>query len=60
MVPNPNIERVRKIKDALITQKKLAQLTGISEIRLSRGLNHEFEFTKEELTKIALILRIKL
>lgn len=60
MVPNPGIERVRKIKDALITQKKLAQLTGIGEVRLSRGLNNEFEFTKEELTKIGLILRIKL
>lgn len=60
LVPNPNIEKIRKIKDALITQKKLSQLTGIGEVRLSRGLNHEIEFTKDELTIIALTLRIKL
>jgi transcriptional regulator with XRE-family HTH domain len=60
IVPNPNIDRIKKIKEALITQKRLAYLTGINEVRLSRGLNNEFEFTKDELTKIAKALRIKL
>jgi len=54
------MDSIDKIKEALITQKKLSRLTGINEVRLSRGLNRDFEFTRQELTKIALILRIKL
>lgn len=49
---------VSKIKDALITQKKLAQLSGINEVRLSRCLNREVDFTQEELDTIYKILRI--
>lgn len=59
-VSEESISVANKIKNAIMTQKRLAQLTGIGEVRLSRGLNHEIDFTKEELTKIALILRIKL
>ena len=51
---------IRKIKDALITQKKLAQLTGINEIRLSRALNGEVDFNAEEITLIANTLNIEL
>lgn len=49
-----------RIKEALMSQKKLAKLTGINEVRLSRGINDELEFTKEELLSISEALGINL
>lgn len=50
----------QKIKDALMSQKKLARLTGINEVRLSRGINDELEFTPEEKMEIGKVLGITL
>jgi predicted XRE-type DNA-binding protein len=44
----------KKIKDALMTQKKLAEITGINQVRISVVLNSSTEhFTPEEIEKIA-------
>lgn len=48
-----------KIKAALITQKKLAKMTGIHEIRISCVLNGSLEFTDDEIKKIYKKLKIK-
>lgn len=49
-----------RIREAFMNQKKLAKLTGIDEIRMSRGLNGEIEFTKEEIHNIECALNIRL
>jgi predicted transcriptional regulator len=48
-----------KIRAALITQKKLAKMTGIHEVRISCVLNGSLEFTEEEIKKIFKALKIK-
>lgn len=50
----------QKIKDALMSQKKLARLTGINEVRLSRGINDELDFTPEEISSIEDVLGISI
>lgn len=50
----------QQIKDALMNQKKLAKVTGINEVRLSRGINDEIEFTADEKISIAMALGIDL
>lgn len=50
----------KKIKDALMTQKKLAKITGINEVRLSRGINGEVSFTHEEVLNLEVALNIRL
>lgn len=50
----------QQIKEALMSQKKLAKLTGINEVRLSRGINDELEFTADEKQLIASVLGIVL
>lgn len=54
------LDKVDKIKAALITQKVLAKKTGINEVRLSRCLNRELDFTPLEIVNIAKILRLNL
>ncbi len=49
----------KKIKAALITQKKLAQMTGIHEVRISCVLNGTLEFNEDEIKKIFKVLKIK-
>lgn len=50
-----------KIKQALMTQKKLSELTGIHPVRMSTVLNSSSQhFTDDELTKISLVLKIQL
>lgn len=49
-----------QIREALITQKKLAKLTGINEVRLSRGMRDELKFTPEEIASIEFALQIKI
>lgn len=53
-------QNLRVIKDALWTQKKLAIETDIHEVRLSRGLKGEVDFTEIELDKIATTLKVQL
>ena len=49
-----------KIKAALVTQKRLAKLTNIHEVRISCVLNSDtMEFTDEEIKKIYKVLKIK-
>lgn len=51
----------KKIRDALMTQKKLAEITGINQVRISVVLNSATEhFTPEELQSIAEALGITL
>jgi plasmid maintenance system antidote protein VapI len=47
-----------QIRQALMTQKKLAKITGIHEVRLSRGINDEIQFTTDELQLIEDALQI--
>lgn len=55
-----NAENYRaKIKAALITQKKLAKMTGIHEVRISCVLNGTLEFNEDEIKKIFKCLKIK-
>lgn len=49
-----------QIRSALMTQKKLSKLTGINEVRLSRGIRNEIEFTDAEKTSIEFALQIKI
>ena len=49
----------KKIKDALITQKRLAKMTGIHEVKISCVLNGTLEFSPEEIDKIYKALKIK-
>lgn len=49
----------KKIKDALITQKRLAKLTGIHEVKISCVLNGTLEFSDEEINKIYKALKLK-
>lgn len=51
-----NLTIGQQIKDALMTQKKLAKMTGIHEVRLSRAINDEIDLTSEEIDKINKIL----
>lgn len=51
-----NITIGQQIKEALMTQKKLAKMTGIHEVRLSRAINDEIDLTAEEIDKINKIL----
>ena len=48
-----------KIKAALITQKRLAKMTGIHEVKISCVLNGTLEFSDEEINKIYKALKIK-
>jgi len=48
-----------KIKAALITQKRLAKLTKIHEVRISCVLNGSLDFTEEEIKKIYKVLKIQ-
>ncbi len=49
-----------QIRGALITQKKLAKITGINEVRLSRGMRDELKFTPQEIQSIEFALQIKI
>jgi predicted transcriptional regulator len=48
-----------KIKAALITQKKLAKMTKIHEVRISCVLNGSLEFDDTEIDKIYKALKLK-
>lgn len=48
-----------KIKAALITQKKLAKMTRIHEVRISCVLNGSLEFDDTEIDKIYKVLKLK-
>jgi len=48
-----------KIKKALITQKRLAKLTKIHEVRISCVLNGTLEFSDEEIDKVYKVLKLK-
>lgn len=48
-----------QIRQALMTQKKLAKITGINEVRLSRGMRGEVDFTEDEKRSIEEALQIK-
>jgi plasmid maintenance system antidote protein VapI len=48
-----------KIKAALITQKRLAKMTKIHEVRISCVLNGTLEFSDEEIDKVYKALKLK-
>lgn len=49
-----------KIRAALMSQKKLADMLGISEVALSNKINGSKEFTAKEIERIEKILNISL
>lgn len=51
---------LKAIRDALMTQKKLATITKIHEVRLSRGLRGEVDFSEKELERLSKALGIEL
>lgn len=50
----------KKIKEALVTQKKLAELIGMDEVALSNKINGHKEFEVSELLAIEEALNIHL
>lgn len=64
MLKHSNMAEVKenyraKIKKALITQKRLAKLTKIHEVRISCVLNGTLEFSDEEIDKVYKVLKLK-